>query len=91
MKDQPWAAAGRFGRVPALASTKNTVPMPVSAMLRAAAGLDRAPGKRAPRPCDTGPEMHVGIPLNIQPNQLSDTGIRQVNPGSSHPSSVSRR
>jgi hypothetical protein len=54
MKDQPWAAAGRFGRVPALASTKNTVTMPVRAMLRAAAGLDRAPGKRAPRPCRHG-------------------------------------
>ena len=28
------AAVGRFGRVPALASTKNTVPMPVRALLR---------------------------------------------------------
>ena len=60
MKDQPRAAVGRFFRVPALASTKNTVPMPVRAMSRAAAGLDQAPGKTAPRPYDTGPEMRPG-------------------------------
>jgi hypothetical protein len=47
--------------------------------VEATAGLDQVPGKRAPWPYDTGSEIHVGLPLNTQPNQLSDTGTGQVN------------
>jgi hypothetical protein len=79
MKDQPRAAVGRFFRVPALASTKNTVPMPVRAMSRAAAGLDQAPGKTAPRPYDTGPEIHVGFPsISSRTSSATPVSVRSA-------------